>query len=442
MVVVVVVVVVVLVVVVLDVDVDVVGGGPVLTLSRTTVPFFASDAPGGDWSNTFPASTLSLTWFTVVDWSPAASIVACAASTGWPTTEGTVTLLLARVVVTEQQPRGHPDDREDEDDHRRDPAGVRLLLRQRRRGRGLARHDRGHRSRRRDRLTETIEIGRDLVGVVIAAGDVRRREALDDRVERRRHRRDRRRRRERSAIELVAGDGDRVAAAERRGTGGRLVEQHAEGVEVAARVRRSTLQPLRGSVDRRLDRRLGDAGDAGRAAAPKSVTLTDPSRPSSTSRGIRLPCTAPARCAAPRARATVGTDRGDAVEPEALGPHRVGEARPVDVLHDHEGADLGLRDVEHAHDVRIPQRRRRRGHAAEALGDVRVARAVGGQRLDRDLTVELAVACEEDLRGGGGPDVVSGSRTDRPAPATKRPTSIRPLGCVARSVSAGMRSRP
>ena len=80
----------VVVVVVVEVEVDVVvvdvvelvGGGPLLTLSWTSEPFLASDAPGGAWSNTIPGSMVGLTWFTVDARKPACSRARWAASTG------------------------------------------------------------------------------------------------------------------------------------------------------------------------------------------------------------------------------------------------------------------------------------------------------------------------------------------------------------------------
>ena len=235
-----------------------VGGGPVLTLSRTSVPFLASERPVVTGRTRCPAR-----------------------SSGWPgsrSTPGT------RRLRARTAPAGRAGRRRRHRDlllssssrtsrYATTPpiASTRMITAaiqpafdffsgsgwQRCRG-----DDDREGGRACRRGPEAVEVGGDLLGGVVAAGDVRREEPLDHGVERGRHGRDRRRRRERRPLELVAGDRDRVGAAERWRAGHGLVEQHAEGVEVPGRVGGRALESLRRAVDRRLHRRLGDPGDA------------------------------------------------------------------------------------------------------------------------------------------------------------------------------------
>ena len=97
-------------------------------------------------------------------------------------------------------------------------------------------------------------------------------------------------------------------------------------------------------------------------------------------------------------------DRGSAVRGEPTGlPDGVGEVGAVDVLHRDEHRAAVFAPVVDGHDVRVAHRRRCSGRLPEAVDDLRVGRERGGEHLDGDRAVEVAVVGQEDLgcrRGG------------------------------------------
>ena len=145
---------------------------------------------------------------------------------------------------------------------------------------------------------------------------------------------------------------------------------------------------------------LSEASPA--AAVPKSVTFTEPSRASSTSRGVRLPWTSPARCAASSACATPIPMLIVWSTAEPLpGLHRLGEARPVDQLHRDVDRALVVAPVVDGDDARVVHRGGRARRLAELLDDRRVAGEVGPEHLEGDGPAQLEIL--GDVHPGGGP---------------------------------------
>ena len=75
-----------------------------------------------------------------------------------------------------------------------------------------------------------------------------------------------------------------------------------------------------------------------------------------------------------------------------------GEVLAVDQLHDDVRARAVLAEVEHRHDARVAERRRRPGLVAEPAEEVGVLAELGAEELDGDVAIQLGVAGAVDRR--------------------------------------------
>ena len=68
--------------------------------------------------------------------------------------------------------------------------------------------------------------------------------------------------------------------------------------------------------------------------------------------------------------------------------HRLPQIHPIHEFHEQVEEATRLPEIVNGHDVRMVQRGERLGFAGEALGERRIADALGGQELQRDQPVE------------------------------------------------------
>ena len=100
-------------------------------------------------------------------------------------------------------------------------------------------------------------------------------------------------------------------------------------------------------------------------------------------------------------------DSQGAIDRQAPAVDDLVEGHAAEALHHQvrKEAPLALRDLVDADDPGVADLLRRPGLALEAREELRVARAVGGEHLERDLAPELGVLGREDLAHAARPEV-------------------------------------
>ncbi len=202
--------------------------------------------------------------------------------------------------------------------------------------------------------------------------------------------------------ELAFGEGDDVGRLERRRARNGFVEDRSERVEVAARVGRAALELLGRCVARSRDagaraREAGEPRGCGAEVDDLHVAVA-----TDEDVGRREPTVhdAGSMCGVE----TLGDGGADVCralgrDAPGVGEGR-GEARAVDVLHRDERSAVLIAPVVDGDDVRVADRCRSTRGPAEPVDDLGVGSQIGGEDLDRDGSVEVAVVGEEDLGGG------------------------------------------
>ena len=210
-------------------------------------------------------------------------------------------------------------------------------------------------------------------------------------------------RRDRLLAHVLHRDRHRALGRERRASGDHLVEDDAERVHVGAAVDLEALRLLRGEVRRGADdgTRRGEPG-AGVGGVRGDAEVGDLHLALRREQHVPRLDVAVHDAVAVReveSGGDLGADprRVHRREP-ALGPEEVAERLALDVLHDDEVRAVVLAVVVDADDVGVVEHRRVLRLTAEPLDEARIARELGEQHLDRDESIELLIASEEDIR--------------------------------------------
>ena len=211
-------------------------------------------------------------------------------------------------------------------------------------------------------------------------------------------------------MDLLVGNADRILASERRPSGNHLVHHDAKRIEVAARVRLSTLGLLRRKVGRRPHNRAGlrevglgrsveGAGDSEVGDLHLAVRSDqDVCRLDVAVRDVVL-------VSEPERGCNLAGDLGCLFGGELFARREdLSECASLHLLHDDEVRTFVLAPVVDVDDVGVREAGRRLSLATEPLDEVGVDSKFGEQHLHCDLTVEQEVARGEHVGHAAAPD--------------------------------------
>ena len=199
---------------------------------------------------------------------------------------------------------------------------------------------------------------------------------------------------------MFIGDGNRVLAGEGGLAGNHLVEDHAEGVDVASGIDGVALGLLGGEIGGGAHHRPGLGQVARCPGGPGNAEVRDlhlaPSVDEYVARfDVAVNHPAPVGEVEGGGHAGPYFGRPDHVQRTRLQHRR--DRRPVDVLHHDVVGVLPLPPVEYGDDVGVAEIRRRLGFPAEALDERPIDRQFGEQDLDRDRAVQEKISSQVDL---------------------------------------------
>ena len=199
---------------------------------------------------------------------------------------------------------------------------------------------------------------------------------------------------------MFVGDGNRVLAGEGGLAHDHLVEDDAEGVDVASGIDGVALGLLGGEIRRGTHNRAGLSQVSGGPGGPGDAEVRDLHLASFVDEDVArfdVPVDHPAPVGEVEGGGHAGPHFGrpDHVQRARLQHRR--DRRPVDVLHHDVVGVLPLPPVEDRDDVGVAEVRRGLGFPAKALDKRAIDRQFGEQDLDRDRAVQEQISSQVDL---------------------------------------------